>query len=174
MSRVIEKPAATEYAQYYGKYVDKVASADVVGFLEQQRSEMSQLIRGIDEAKGGFRYETGKWSIKELLGHVIDAERVFAYRALVFARNDKTALPGFDQDPWVHNSNYTNLKIGEIAAEFDSVRLATIVLFKHMDASAFRREGMANGDRMTARAAAFVIAGHAQHHVDVLRSRYLL
>jgi hypothetical protein len=173
MSKPIGRPEPTEYADFYAGYVGKVSATDVVGFLEQQLQDITQLIGSIDETQGNFRYEAGKWSIKEVIGHVIDTERVFAYRALVFSRNDRTELPGFDQDSWVQHANYPALEIRDIATEFASVRQATILLFKHMEASAWLRQGMANRNPMTARAAAFIIGGHAQHHLDILKSRYL-
>ena len=173
MSTPIGRPEPTEFAEYYRGYIGKVPGADVVAFLEQQLDDITKLIARIDEAKGNFRYEAGKWSVKELIGHVVDTERVFAYRALVFARNDRTELPGFDQDPWAQHANYVDLKIADVAAQFKSVRQATIDLFKYMDASAWSRQGIANRNPMSARAAAFIIAGHAAHHVEILKARYL-
>src|SRR5437870_2520715 len=100
------RPEATEFAEYYTGYINTVPGADILGFLEQQLNSTLRLMRGLDETKGDFRYEPGKWSIRELLGHIIDTERVFSYRALVFARGDRTPLPGFDQDIWAPNANY--------------------------------------------------------------------
>ena len=174
MSKVIiGRPEAGEYAEAFGGYVGKVPGADILTFLKKQLDTTLTLIRSIDESRGNFRYEPGKWSIKELLGHLVDSERVFAYRALVFARNDVSPLPGFDQNPWNENSNYNNLSVAEIAAEFEAVRRSTILLFEHLDHSAWERQGIANNKPMTTRAAAFVIGGHVQHHLDVLNSRYL-
>ena len=173
MSTAIGRPETTEFAEYYAGYISKVPGGDILQFLQQQLATTSDVLRSIPEAKGDFRYESGKWSIKELLGHIIDAERVFAYRALVFARNDATPLPGFDQDPWSQHANYAHLELGDIAAEFDAVRRSTIHLFRHLDPPAWSRKGIANKNGMTVRAAAFIIAGHAQHHLDVLNSRYL-
>src|SRR5438128_3820752 len=149
----IGRPAADEYAEYYGNYIGKVPGADVLSFLEQQLQSAIALLKSIDETKADFRYEAGKWSIKELVGHVIDTERVFAYRALVFARNDTVSLPGFDQEVWARHANYVNLSLSEIAAEFEAVRRATIMQFRHLDASAWERRGTANEKRMTTRAA---------------------
>jgi hypothetical protein len=174
MTKVITvRPEATEYGEAYAGYISKVPGADVLTFLEQQLDSIGPLIRSIDESKGNFRYEPGKWSTKEVLGHLIDSERVFSYRALVFARNDTHALPGFDQDPWIEHANYSNLSISDIASEFEAVRRSTIFLLRHLDRSAWERKGIANNKPMSARAAAFVIGGHTQHHLDVLRSRYL-
>ena len=167
------RPEASEFAEYYTGYISRVPDADVLTFLDAQLGSTVALLRGIDDAKGNHRYEAGKWSVKELLGHIIDGERVFSYRALVFARNDSTSLPGFDQDPWSQNANYANLTMKEIVDEFEAVRRSTILLFRHLDASAWDRVGVANNNRMTARAAAFIIAGHTEHHLAILKSRYL-
>jgi DinB family protein len=173
MSTAIGRPETTEFAEYYTGYISKVPGADILQFLQQQLATTSELLRGLPEAKGDFRYETGKWSIKELFGHIIDTERVFAYRGLVFARNDSTPLPGFDQDPWSQYANYANLKLSDIAAEFDAVRRSSIHLFRNLDQAAWSRKGIANKNGMTVRAAAFIIGGHTQHHLDILNSRYL-
>jgi hypothetical protein len=169
----VDRPNSEEYAEYFSNYVSKVPGSDVIGFLEEQLNSVSALLRGIAEAKADSAYAPGKWTIKELLGHVIDGERVFAYRALVFARNDTAALPGFDQDLWVKGASYANLPMAAIIEEFEAVRRSTILQLRHFDAAAWDRRGTANGKQMTARAAAYVIAGHAQHHMDVLKSRYL-
>ena len=125
MSTAIGRPETTEFAEFYANYISKVPGTDILQFLQQQLATTSHLLGSIPEAKADFRYESGKWSIKELIGHIIDAERVFAYRALVFARNDTTPLPGFDQDPWSQHANYANLKLGDIAAEFERPRFSS-------------------------------------------------
>ena len=167
------RPETTEYAEYYGRYFGKIEGTDVVAVLEEQLPWAPSVLRGIDEAKADFRYEPGKWSIKEVIGHVIDCERVFSYRALSFARSDNTALPGFDQDQWAANANYSNLSLAKIIDEFEAVRRATILLFRHLDEAAWRRRGNADGKDMTTRSTAFVIAGHLQHHMEIIKTRYL-
>jgi len=142
--------------------------------LEQQLDSTLALLRGIDQSLADFRYEPGKWSVKEVIGHMIDCERVFAYRALVFSRNDQTALPGFDQDKWAEYVNYSNLALADIISEFEIIRRATILLFRHMQPDAWTRRGNANGKDMTTRSAAFIIAGHVQHHTEILKTRYLV
>src|SRR2546421_67553 len=129
------RPETTDYAEYYNGYIGKVPGADIMGFFEQQLDSTVRLIRGIDESKGDFRYEAGKWTVKELLGHIIDTERVFSYRGLVFSRNDQSSLPGFDQEPWAQHTNYANLTLADIGAEFESVRRSTILLFRHLNPS---------------------------------------
>src|SRR5689334_7685005 len=149
---VLERPAADEYAEYYNTYISKVSGSDVLAFLEEQLKSVSTLLRGIDNVKGDFCYQPGKWSIKELIGHLIDAERVFAYRALVFSRNDPAMLPGFDQEVWSKHSNYGSLAMRDVIAEFEAVRRATILQFKHLDAAAWSRRGTANNKEMSVRA----------------------
>jgi hypothetical protein len=170
---VLVRPETSEYGEYYERYVGLIPETNIVNVLEQQLQSIHALLSGIDEEKSNFRYEPGKWSIKQLLGHVIDSERVFSYRALVFARNDASPLPGFDQDPWISHSNYDRLPMSDIVAEFETVRRATLFLFRHLDASAWDNSGTASNLKMTVRAAAYLIAGHAEHHVRVLKSRYL-
>lgn len=167
------KPEATEYPVYYGRYVGKIEGVDIVAVLAEQLQLALSLLRGIDEGTAEFRYAPEKWSIKELLGHVIDAERVFAYRALTFARNDSTALPGFDENKWAQYANYFRMSWSDIVEEFEVVRRATILLFRQMDAEAWTRKGNANGKDLTTRSLAFVIAGHLQHHIEIVQSRYL-
>jgi hypothetical protein len=173
MSRAIAvRPQSNEYADFYADYISKVPGNDALTFLQQQLDSVASWIGSIDETGGDYRYEPGKWTVKEVLGHIIDGERVFAYRALVFSRGDRTALPGFDQEPWAQHANYGNLTMRDIAAEFDAVRRATILLFRHLDPEAWSRQGTANSKEITVRAIAFIIAGHTQHHLDILRTRY--
>jgi hypothetical protein len=131
------------------------------------------LLRGFNEEKGNYRYAPGKWTVKELLGHITDSERVFAYRALVFARNDSAALPGFDQDPWVQYANHSNVSLKDLVDEFDAVRRSTIHLLRQLDPAAWMRLGIANNNPITVRALAYVIAGHTEHHLEILKSRYV-
>jgi DinB superfamily len=167
------KPDETEYAVYYGRYVGKIEGVDIVAVLYDQLQSTLSFLRGIDDRTADFRYAPGKWSVKEVIGHVIDAERVFAYRALAFARNESTSLPGFDENQWAAYANYSSLSMNDILTEFETVRRSTLLLFRQMDTAAWNRRGNANGNDMTTRSAAFVIAGHLQHHLEMLKSRYL-
>ena len=167
------KPRISEYGAYFGRYITLVAGADIVAVLEDQLQATRTLLDSISEEKANHRYEAGKWSIKELVGHIADTERVFAYRALRFARNDKTELPGFDQDTFTANANFANLSLGAIIEEYEAVRRASILLFKNLDGGAWSRRGTANNYELTVRAIAFTIAGHELHHMDSLKKRYL-
>jgi hypothetical protein len=167
------RPDETEYVPYYGKYVSLVPEGDIVGVLGEQIGETHALLRSIPEERAGFRYAPDKWSIKELVGHLIDSERIFSYRALRFARDDKTALPGYEQDDYVRSGSFDDLALGDLAAEFASVRQATVLLFKHLNRDAWTRRGAANESEVSVRALAHIIAGHELHHRQVLRDKYL-
>jgi hypothetical protein len=169
----IRKPAPSEYGAYFGRYITLIGNPDIIAGLERQLDETKALIGTLSEEKGNHRYEAGKWSIKELLGHVIDTERVFSYRALRFARNDSTELPGYDQDAFAANANYANISLVDILNEHEAVRRATLYLLKHLPSDAWDRHGIANKNHMTVRALAFTIAGHELHHRAILTTRYL-
>ena len=166
------RPAPAEYAPYYERYVSLVAG-DVVETLERQGAETASLLRGLTEEQGGSRYAPGKWSAKELVLHLIDTERVFAYRLLRFARGDRAPVEGFDQDPYVANSNAGARTVASLAEEFEHIRAATLALLRGLDSAAWSRAGIANENEVTVRALAHIIAGHELHHVGVLRERYL-
>ncbi|HKQ53357.1 MAG TPA: DinB family protein [Pyrinomonadaceae bacterium] len=167
------RPDETEYDPYYDKYIALVPAGDVVAVLGSQIEETLALLRSIPEERGSFRYAPGKWSVKELLGHLIDSERIFSYRALRFARDDQTALPGYEQDDYVRNGSFDAVPLNELAQEFASVRQATVLLFKHLDAEAWTRRGLANESPASVRALAYMIAGHELHHRRILRDKYL-
>jgi len=167
------RPEKTEYAPYYERYISLVADGDIVGILGKQLEETLALIHGIPEARGGFRYAEGKWSIKELIGHVIDSERVFAYRALRFGRGDATPLSGFEQDDFVRGADFDKRSLNDLASEYGHVRRATISLFASLDEAAWNRRGAANNNEVSVRGLAFIMAGHERHHLEILRTRYL-
>ena len=169
----INKPGETEYNPYYGKYVSLVSGDDILATLGSQLSETLALLRSVPESQAGLRYAADKWSIKELVGHMIDSERIFAYRALRFARNDTTPLPGFEQDDYIRNAAFDACSLNDLAAEFECVRHATLFLFKHLDGEAWMRKGVASESEVSVRALAYIIAGHELHHAGVLRDRYL-
>lgn len=173
MNETINKPDTTEYLPYYGKYVSLVPDGDILNVLGKQIEETVGLLNGIPESRANFRYAPDKWSIKELVGHVIDTERIFAYRALRFARNDKTPLPGYEQDDYVSNASFDSCTLTDLASELKTVRQSTLFLFKHLDESAWMRRGLANDSEASVRALAHIIAGHELHHREILRSRYL-
>ena len=168
----IGKPEANEYAPYYGKYVSLVVEPDILTALENQSVETAALLSGRKEADGDFRYAPGKWSVKEVLGHVSDSERVFTYRALRIARNDQTPLEGFEQDDYVKYGPFGQCSLGTLIEEFKSVRQATLALFRSLEDVAWVRKGVANKNEVSARALAYIIAGHVLHHRGLLREKY--
>lgn len=167
------KPDATEYEPYYEKYVSLVPEGNIVGVLIGQIDDTTELLLSIPEERGGFRYAPDKWSIKELVGHLIDSERIFSYRALSFARGDKTELPGYEQDDYVRGGSFDDVPLGDLAAELATVRQATVLLFKNLNGEAWTRKGTANESEVSVRALAHIIAGHELHHRSVLRDKYL-
>ena len=167
------KPVEGEFLPYYDTYIRLVPPGDILARLEAQLSETQALLRGLPASVSTYRYAPGKWSVSEVIGHLIDSERIFASRALRFARNDPTPLPGFEQDDYVRNAGFDAYPIAELASEFDSVRRSTILFFTHLDEAAWMRRGVANNAEITVRALAYIIAGHELHHREVLRTRYL-
>jgi uncharacterized damage-inducible protein DinB len=167
------RPQAGEYAEYYAKYIALVPGTDILGTLEGQRLVMAQLLGARSEREGNFRYAADKWSVKEVIGHIADSERIFAYRALRFARDDKTPLSGFEQDDYVKTGGFSERTLADLAEELAEVRGATISLFSGLDAAAWQRRGVANKNEVTVRALAYIIAGHELHHRRVLEEKYL-
>jgi hypothetical protein len=169
----IAAPDPSEYAPYYGRYITLVAGHDVVAALENQPRETLALLSALSEAQGDYRYAPGKWTIKEMLGHVIDAERVFSYRALRFARHDRTPLASFEQDDYVVAGNFADCRLADLTEEFVCVRRATLWLFRQLSAEAWMRRGIASDNEVSVRAVAYIIAGHELHHRRVLQEKYL-
>jgi hypothetical protein len=169
----INRPDETEYQSYYGRYISLVPDGDIVAALAGQLDETLALLRSIPESGAGFRYAPDKWSIKELLGHVIDTERIFAYRALRFARNDRTALSGFEQDDYINNASFDDCTLADLISEYESVRRSNVFLFKHLDQEAWTRRGVASDSEVSVRALAYILAGHELHHREILRHKYL-
>ncbi|MDU0368898.1 DinB family protein [Hymenobacter endophyticus] len=172
MSPLLTPPAAIEYAPYYHTYV-KLIAGDPLEALRRQPRELRQLLAGLTEEQGTFRYAPGKWSIKENLVHMLDTERIFAYRALRIGRGDTTPLPGFEQDDYVPVSGADSRSFAGILAEYDAVRAATLSLLEAFTAEAVARQGTASGQPVSVRALAYILPGHEAHHLNLLRERYL-
>jgi len=168
----MKRPEATEYAEDDAKYICKGPGSDVWSGLGSQRLQMLQLFAGRSERDGSFRYAPGKWTVKEVLGHITDTERIFAYRALRFARADQTPLPGFEQDDYVRSGGFSERTLADLAEEFGTVRSASISLFRSFKQDAWPRRGKANEKEVTVRALAFITAGHQIHHRIILEERY--
>ncbi|MDP3717465.1 MAG: DinB family protein [Acidobacteriota bacterium] len=168
---IIPRPAENEFAPFYASYVAKVGDRGPLAFLNAQVTEFER-IRGLADAKGDHRYAEGKWSVKELLGHLADAERVFAYRLLRIARADQTPLAGFDENAWAEVAPHGRRTLVEVVDDLIAVRRATITLVESLDATALGNVGVANNNPVSARAICWIIAGHAQHHLGILQDRY--
>lgn len=166
------RPTASEYSPYHAGYVALVPEEDVLSAMEQQSSEMQKVLASLDEARGAHRYAEGKWSVKEVIGHVVDSERIFGYRALAFARGESQALPGFDEKAYVENASFGDWKLGELAELYAVVRRANIVFFKNLREELWDRRGTASDVPVSVRGIAYVIVGHERHHLNVLRERY--
>ena len=167
------RPQPSEHAAYFSRYIDLVPEDDILAAVEAQGKEMASLLAGIGEEKSAFRYAPEKWSIKQLLGHVTDTERIFGYRLLAIARGEAKSLPGFDENDYVRNASFDEQPFAELVAGFANVRQATLSLLRGLSAEAWTRNGKANDNPTTPRAIAYMIAGHARHHLRVLRERYL-
>ncbi|MBJ7882691.1 DinB family protein [Gelidibacter salicanalis] len=162
-----------EYHPYYQPYVSKVGQGNVLDILKNNSELVSSFLNTIDQGKLGFRYAEGKWTIKEIVLHLIDTERIFAYRALCIARKDKTDLPGFDQDAYVVNSQADTRSIKSLLWEYSTVRSATVSLFESFDNQAWMHSGVSSENRLSVRAIAFIIVGHENHHLEIIKARYL-
>jgi len=170
---MVTPPEVSEYQSYYGRYISLVPGQDLVRTLDHQIAHTLQALRAVSEEKSLHRYAPGKWSVKEVLGHLIDAERIFTYRALRFARKDPTPLPSFDQDPYVEAAHFDSHPWNDLIAEFEHVRRATILFFRALTPDDLLRFGTASGNAITVRALGYIIAGHELHHMAILRDRYL-
>jgi hypothetical protein len=168
----VKRPEPTEYAEFYANYISQVPGSDALGVLEAQRVQMLQLFAGRSERDGSFRYAPGKWTVKEVLGHVTDTERIFTYRALRIARGDQTPLPSFEQDDFVRNGEFGKRTLSGLVEEFAAVRGASLALFRSFTEEAWPRRGVASQKEVTVRALAFITAGHQIHHRAILEERY--
>ncbi len=167
------RPADDEYSKYYRSYVRLVPEANVVDFLIQQLASLTHLLQGVSEGDSGFRYADGKWSIKEVVGHLCDTERVFGYRALRFARGDSQPLPGFEQDEYVAAARFDRRILHSLTEELYNLRKANVRLFRSFSDEELSRWGTASDARVTVRALIFITAGHAEHHIGILKEEYL-
>ncbi|MCX7798461.1 MAG: DinB family protein [Melioribacter sp.] len=167
------RPKENEYAPYYKQYIELILSDNIIEVLEEQLKFAENLFSKIDEAKSNYRYAEKKWSIKEVLGHLVDSERIFSCRALRVSRNDPSHLVTFDENLFIAESSYSSIPFRDIIEEFLLLRKATILMFKGMSEEVMQRKGIINGMDITVRAIAYIIAGHTLHHFNVIQERYL-
>jgi uncharacterized damage-inducible protein DinB len=168
----VGRPQPGEYAPYYDRYISLVQETDVIGVLEQQVAVTVAALAVLPESAGDFRYAPGKWSVKEVLGHINDTERIFAYRALRIARNDQTPLAGFEQDDYVRWGSFVARRLDDLVEEFAAIRETTLALLRGLDEAAWSRRGIASQNEVTVRALAYMIAGHELHHRRILQEKY--
>jgi DinB family protein len=168
----VARPQPGEYAPYCDRYISLIQGNDILATLENGRRQMMLLLSGRDEADGNFRYAPEKWNAKQVLGHVCDTERIFAYRALRIARGDQTPMEGFEQDDYVSNGPFAGRPLSELIEDYIAVRRATLTLLRNLDEEAWSRRGVANKNEVTVRALAYIIAGHELHHRRILEEKY--
>ncbi|MGH7483670.1 MAG: DinB family protein [Longimicrobiales bacterium] len=172
MSVRTERPQPGEYAEFYGGYVARVPTGDIVALLESQLVELGLVLGDLPAEMHSHAYAPGKWTVREVVGHMTDAERVFAYRALRFARGDETPVPGFDENAYVPAGRFEERPLASLLVELGAVRRATIALLQDLPEAAWTRRGVANGQPITVRALANVAYGHVAHHLALLDERY--
>jgi hypothetical protein len=172
MKTMRSRPAPGDYAPYAAQYISLVSGDDILEGLHAQLKQTVTLFSGRSERDGNFRYAPQKWTVKEVVGHVADTERIFAYRAMRIARGDQTPLAGFEQDDYVRTAGFGARKLSDLVEEYADVRQASLALFRSLDEEAWPRHGVANNNRVTVLALAYLIAGHELHHRKILEERY--
>jgi hypothetical protein len=170
----MNRPETNEYASYYDRYVSLVTDDEIVPVLAAQSTELQDIFTGVSEEKGTYAYSEGKWTIKEVLSHLIDGERMFAYRALRISRGDETPIEGFEQDGYIENSHANGRSFAELLEEFNLLRRANLLLFNNLDDTGWTRIGTASENKVSVRALAYIMAGHVEHHAAILKERYLV
>ncbi|MCP3920793.1 MAG: DinB family protein [bacterium] len=169
----MQRPEPNEFDPYYSLYIDRVPDGDVVEILSRQGAETVGLLEGVDEERALHRYAPDKWSLKEVVGHVVDAERIFGFRAMAFARGDGQPYPGMDQDDYARNAAFDGRSLASLVEEFRGLRASHVALFGSFGEEVSLRKGVASGCPFSVRSLVYVIGGHEAHHVGVLRERYL-
>jgi hypothetical protein len=169
---MIERPMEGEHNPYYSKYISLVTEGDVLGLLERQPAELKTLAAGLSGDRETYRYAPGKWSVRQVIGHMTDAERVFGYRAFRISRGDATPLAGFDENLYVDRSPYDAVAAKQLAEEFAFVRAANVAFLRQLDASRWPLKGTANNNPISVRALAYIMGGHVRHHLNGLRDNY--
>ena len=166
------RPEGSEYDPYYHRYISLITGENILDVLDDDRRKFVLLLSGRSESDGNFRYAPDKWTVKQLIGHINDTERILAYRALRIARADRTPIEGFEQDDYVANGPCEHCTLEELVEDYIAVRRATVSLFRTLDRGAWMRRGIANQKEISVRAVAYIIAGHDLHHRSILEERY--
>ena len=170
----MNRPEKSEYGEYYDRYISLVANEKIVDLLMQQPAKLRDLFAPVNEDRGRFAYGEGKWTLKEVLSHLIDGERIFAYRILRISRGDETPIEGFEQDGYIENSNANNRTFVELLDEFDLQRQSNMLLINNLSEEATKRLGTASGFPVSVRALVYISAGHVEHHAAILKERYAI
>jgi hypothetical protein len=168
-----KRPSPNEYSAQQSRYVDLVQEEDIVAALEKQSRTTAAMLSRLSDAEASFRYAPDKWSVKGIIGHVGDSERVFAYRALAISRGEAASLPGYDENEYARAANFDTRTLFDLVDEYVAIRKATVALFRGLSDEAWDRRGVANGNPITVRGQAYVALGHERHHLNVLREKYL-
>jgi len=169
---VMDRPSAAEFASFYTGYVSLVPEADIMSVLEGQADDVRLQTRAFIPKREEFRYADGKWSVREVLGHMTDAERVFGFRAFCFSRGDENALPGFEQEDYVVRGGFDRCSLADLVQEFGQIREVNLTVLRRLNDTAWQRMGTASGKSVSVRALAYIMAGHVRHHLHVLSTRY--
>ena len=169
----MKRPETNEFATYYNTYISLIDGDGVMPILDAQSAELRTVFSDVSEEKGAFAYAPGKWTLKEAISHLIDGERIFAYRVLRISRGDETPIEGFEQDGYIENSNANNRPFADLLDEFDLQRKANLLMLNNLDEAGSLRMGTASNSPISARALTYIMAGHVKHHINVLRERYL-
>ena len=169
----MNRPEKIEYAEFYAGYVALVEETDIIAALQNQITDLQKLCAGVSPEKENFRYAENKWSIREMLGHIVDGERVFSYRALRISRGDQTLLAGFEENFYVANSNFSNVKLADTLEEFSLLRQSNVQMFKNLTDEMWAKTGTASNATVSVRALAYLMVGHIRHHANILQTRYL-
>ena len=167
------RPAPNEYAPYYEKYISLVPEGDIRSLLQTQNDSSQSFLRTTTEEMGNYAYAPGKWTLKEVLGHLSDTERIFAYRILRISRNDPTPIEGYEQDDYVRNAPFRKLSLADLVEDFAAVRRSTLHLVRNLEDEAWSRRGVANKNEVSVRALAYIVAGHELHHMGIVKEKYL-
>lgn len=173
MPDLIQSPSPDEYAPYYAQYVRRVPQGDIFTILDEQILQFQQALGSLSDDDGLYRFGPDEWSIKEVVGHLCDCERVFTYRAFAFARSEVAALPGFDQEDYVREANYDRRTLADLLQELTTLRQATLLTFRTLTPEVSERRGTASGATVSVRALLYILAGHADLHLESLRTEYL-
>jgi uncharacterized damage-inducible protein DinB len=172
MAIATHRPTAAEYPPYFSRYIDRVPEGDMLVLFRENSARLDATLAALDQARSGHRYAEGKWNIRQMLGHLIDTERVFVYRALHIARGDPAPLPGFEQDDYAAAAGSDARQLSDLREELHALRDSTIRFFESLPESAWARTGVVNGNNVSVRALAHIIVGHTEHHLYMLAERY--